>query len=191
MGEGQTVKSGDVIGEVALGGSGNTTAFCKTFDADRVPGPTATPAKYIAPPPIALPGGGTPVLTQPAHLSSPYGSRLDPFTKMKAWHEGVDLASSIGAAVHTPSAGKVVYAGPKPDLGNVVEISVSNDYTLRFAHLGKLAVREGDQAKPADIIGAIGVDDKSTGPHVHFEVFWKGHSYDPQTIDGLVMIGAK
>ncbi len=189
--EGQTVNAGDVIGERSPSGNGNLTAFCKAFDADRVLGPTATPAKYIAPPQVALPGGGTPVLLEPAHLSSPYGSRVDPFTKMKAWHEGVDLASSFGAAVHTPSDGNVVYAGPKPDLDNVVEISVANDYTLRFAHLGKLAVKEGDQVKAADTIGAVGMDDKSTGPHVHFEVFWKGHSYDPQTISGLVLIGAK
>lgn len=188
--EGQTIAAGDVIGDSTSDWNGKTTVFCKTFDADRLPGPVATPAKYVAPPPVGLPGASAPVLLPPAHVSSPFGYRNDPFTHLAAWHEGVDIAASLGSSVQTPAAGKVTYAGPRPGLGNVVEISAGNNYTLRFAHLGALAVKEGERTNAGDSVGAIGMDDKSTGPHVHFEVFWKGHSYDPQTISGLVLIGA-
>ena len=109
---------------------------------------------------------------------------------MKAWHEGVDLAGALGSAVHTPVAGKVTFAGKKPNYAYVVEISAPDGYVLRFAHLGALSVKEGDLATAEANIGAIGMDDASTGPHVHVEVFWKGKGVDPEQAKGLTLIAA-
>jgi murein DD-endopeptidase MepM/ murein hydrolase activator NlpD/beta-lactamase regulating signal transducer with metallopeptidase domain len=188
--QGQSIRAGEVIGERA-NGDGNVTAECKSFNADQIPGPTiAAPADHPNPT-AALAHADKAVLDQPAHLSSPYGYRVDPFTQMKAWHEGVDLASPLDSAVHAPVAGKVTFAGKKTGYGYVVEISAADGYSLRFAHLGALKVKDGDATKAGDAIGTVGMDDASTGSHVHLEVFWKGKGVDPQQVKGLMLIAAK
>jgi beta-lactamase regulating signal transducer with metallopeptidase domain len=186
---GQSIRAGDAIGE-RESGYGQTTAECKSFNVDQVPGPTtAAPADHPSPS-VALAGADKAVLDQPAHLSSPYGYRIDPFTKMKVWHEGVDLATPLVSAVHTPVAGRVMFAGKKAGYGYVVEMSAADGYRLRFAHLGTLKVNEGDIAKAGDIMGTVGMDSGSTGPHVHLEVFWQGKGVDPQLVKGLTLIAA-
>ncbi len=187
--QGQSIRAGELIGERA-NGDGNITAQCKSFDIDQVPGPTTPAASPPSIPSVVLAGADRAVLDPPAHLSSGFGFRTDPFTKMAAWHEGVDLASPLDASVHTPVAGKVTFAGQKPGYNNVVEISAANDYKLRLGHLGALSVKEGDVVVAGDMIGTVGMDDKSTGPHVHFEVWWKGRGVDPQQVKGLSLIAA-
>jgi murein DD-endopeptidase MepM/ murein hydrolase activator NlpD/beta-lactamase regulating signal transducer with metallopeptidase domain len=186
--QGQSIRAGDVIGE--RNGDGNVTAECKSFDADRVPGPTI-PASADHPAPSVPLSGERAVLDPPAHLSSPYGYRLDPFTGMKAWHEGVDLAAPLNTTVRAPAAGKATFAGVKQGLGYVVEIAAADGYTLRFAHLGALQVKQGDTVRAGDAIGAVGMDDASTGSHVHLEVYWQGKGVDPQEVRGLTLIAAR
>jgi murein DD-endopeptidase MepM/ murein hydrolase activator NlpD len=186
--QGQSIRAGDVIGE--RNGDGNVTAECKSFDADRVPGPTI-PASADHPAPSVPLSGERAVLDPPAHLSSPYGYRLDPFTGMKAWHEGVDLAALLNTTVRAPAAGKATFAGVKQGLGYVVEIAAADGYTLRFAHLGALQVKQGDTVRAGDAIGAVGMDDASTGSHVHLEVYWQGKGVDPQEVRGLTLIAAR
>lgn len=187
--QGQSVRAGEAIGERA-NGDGNVTAECKSFDADRVPGPTIPASADHPAPSVPLKGADRAVLDQPARLTSPYGYRVDPFTGMKAWHEGVDLAGAPDSVVHTPVAGKVTFAGQKPGNGYVVEVSAADGYSLRFAHLGALKVRRGDPAAAGDAIGTVGMDDASTGSHVHVEVYWKGKGVDPRQVKGLTLIAA-
>lgn len=134
-------------------------------------------------------GAPNAVLAPPARLSSSYGERVDPFSGKKAFHEGVDFAGAIGAPIHAPGPGSITFAGEKSGTGKVVEISISAQQSIRFAHLQDIKVTVGDKVKAGDVIGTIGTDANSTGPHVHIEVYQQGQPVDPQKVDGLILLG--
>jgi murein DD-endopeptidase MepM/ murein hydrolase activator NlpD len=140
--------------------------------------------------PKPIVGASHPVLENGARISSPFGGRLDPLNgQPNAWHDGVDLAAPLGAPVHTPAAGKVTFAGEQPGYANVIEIGYADGVRMRYAHLDSFAVKAGDTVKEGDVIGTVGTDANSTGPHVHFEILEGGVTQDPSKITGLVLIG--
>jgi murein DD-endopeptidase MepM/ murein hydrolase activator NlpD len=165
------------------------------------PAPMPAPAPQVAPAPAPNPamvprtpkpivGASHPVLENGARISSPFGGRLDPLNgQPNAWHDGVDLAAPLGAPVHTPAAGKVTFAGEQPGYANVIEIGYADGVRMRYAHLDSFAVKAGDTVKEGDVIGTVGTDANSTGPHVHFEILEGGVTQDPSKITGLVLIG--
>src|SRR5215831_8928697 len=79
-----------------------------------------------------------------AYLASSFGWRIDPFNGMLAMHEGLDFPVDTGTPVFAAAGGVVVYAGPHPQYGNLVEIDHGNDFTTRYAHLSRLLVKEGE-----------------------------------------------
>jgi murein DD-endopeptidase MepM/ murein hydrolase activator NlpD/beta-lactamase regulating signal transducer with metallopeptidase domain len=186
--QGQSVRAGALIGERS-NGNGNITAECKAFNVDQIAGPTIPAAGDHSERAVPLVGASKAVLDQPAHLSSPFGFRIDPFTQMKAWHEGVDIAATVGAVVHAPGPGRIAFVGQKDGYENVVELQLP-DRMLRFAHLKTLAVKQGDNVTAGAILGTVGMDASSTGPHLHLEMWIDGKSWDPQKVDGLTLIAA-
>ena len=112
-------------------------------------------------------------------VSSSYGRRLDPFTQRWVMHGGTDLTSSSGAAVHAASAGEVVFAGWKGAYGNMVEIKHAPRLHTRYAHLGKILVRSGQNVDAREKIGVIGSTGRSTGRHLHYEVLFDKKPLDP------------
>ena len=112
-------------------------------------------------------------------VSSSYGRRLDPFTQRWVMHGGTDLTSSSGAAVHAASAGEVVFAGWKGAYGNMVEIKHAPRLHTRYAHLGKILVRSGQNVDAREKIGVIGSTGRSTGRHLHYEVLFDRKPLDP------------
>nr|WP_321439808.1 peptidoglycan DD-metalloendopeptidase family protein [uncultured Hyphomonas sp.] len=122
-----------------------------------------------------------------ATLTSAFGERVDPFTKKTATHRGVDLAAARGTPAYAPADGTVIFAGQKAGYGNVVELMVGNDTVLRFGQLDTLSVEQGQLLKAGDEIGGVGTSGRSTGPHLHLEVWRDGELTDPQTEEGLVL----
>lgn len=122
-----------------------------------------------------------------ATLTSAFGERVDPFTKETATHRGVDLAAARGTPAYAPAAGTVIFAGEKEGYGNAVELMVSNDTVLRYGQLDTLSVEQGQLLKAGDEIGGVGTSGRSTGPHLHFEVWRGGELTDPQAEEGLVL----
>ena len=114
-------------------------------------------------------------------MSSRFGKRNDPITGRKAWHNGVDFAGKDGADVVTVAAGVVVYASPRNGYGKMVEINHGRGYSTRYGHHKELLVKVGDIVKKGQVIGLMGSSGRSTGPHVHFEVFKNGRVVDPST----------
>lgn len=111
--------------------------------------------------------------------TSPFGWRLDPFTGERAMHEGVDFHADVGAAIFAAAAGVVISAEAHPTYGNVVDIDHGNDYTTRYAHTSKILVKPGQMVKRGQKIAEIGSTGRSTGPHLHFEVRYKGGAQNP------------
>ncbi|MEX0637591.1 MAG: M23 family metallopeptidase, partial [Burkholderiales bacterium] len=108
-----------------------------------------------------------------------FGMRIDPFTGMQAMHEGIDFLADVGSPIVAAAGGVVIFAGFHPQYGNVVDIDHGNDLVSRYAHASKLHVREGDVVQRGRRIADVGTTGRSTGPHLHFEVRFKGVSQNP------------
>jgi murein DD-endopeptidase MepM/ murein hydrolase activator NlpD len=83
-------------------------------------------------------------------------------------------------SVYATAPGKVVYAGWRGRFGRFVEIDHGNGIRTRYAHLRKIFVRKGDTVANRDKIALLGTSGRSTGPHVHYEVMFKGRAVDPR-----------
>ncbi len=122
-------------------------------------------------------------LSLPIHhqrISSDFGPRLDPFKKRAAFHSGLDFSASIGTPVYASLNGKISFAGRRGPYGLAVEIDHNNGFKTRYAHLNKILVRRGQQVRFQDIIGESGNSGRSTGPHLHYEVWYNGKVRNPQ-----------
>jgi murein DD-endopeptidase MepM/ murein hydrolase activator NlpD len=113
------------------------------------------------------------------YISSYFGTRPDPFDGQRARHTGIDIAVPLGSAVHAVAEGMVVYAGERSGYGNVVEIDHGNGYMTRYAHNSALLVHPGERVRVGQEIAMAGSTGRSTGPHVHFEVWYKGGVVNP------------
>lgn len=111
--------------------------------------------------------------------SSGFGMRIDPFTGMQAMHEGIDFLADLGSPIRAAAGGVVIFAGFHPQYGNMVDIDHGNDLVTRYAHASKLYVREGDVVQRGRHIADVGTTGRSTGPHLHFEVRFKGVAQNP------------
>jgi len=119
-------------------------------------------------------------LEVPYRETSGFGYRSDPFTPRKtAFHEGADLAAFYGATITSTAPGKVTFAGTRGGYGRVVEVDHGNGFKTRYAHMNSIAVKAGADVAIGQKIGTMGSTGRSTGPHLHYEVYYRGKSYDP------------
>jgi murein DD-endopeptidase MepM/ murein hydrolase activator NlpD len=114
-----------------------------------------------------------------AYNASSFGRRIDPFTGQWAMHEGIDFLADQGSSVVAAAAGVVIFAGFHPQYGYVVDVDHGNDLVTRYAHCSKLFVREGDVLQRGRKIAESGSTGRSTGPHLHFEVRYRGSAQNP------------
>jgi murein DD-endopeptidase MepM/ murein hydrolase activator NlpD len=114
-----------------------------------------------------------------SHVGSIFGHRLDPIAGVHAMHEGIDFVAEPGTRVISAGGGVVVAAEYHPQYGNLIEIDHGNDFSSRYAHLSKVIVKPGQVIKRGQEIGASGNTGRSTGPHLHFEVRYKGVAQNP------------
>jgi murein DD-endopeptidase MepM/ murein hydrolase activator NlpD len=112
-------------------------------------------------------------------LSSHYGYRNDPFDGSKTWHQGIDFAGREGSEVVAVASGVVSWSGERSGYGTMVEISHGDGLKTRYAHNQKNVVELGDLVRRGETIALMGNTGRSTGPHVHFEVFKHGRPVDP------------
>ena len=114
----------------------------------------------------------TPVAGAAFDRSSGFGARVDPFTGRYAFHPGVDFAGPWGAAVTATAPGTVIFAGNRGGYGNMVEIDHGFGLHTRYGHLSKITVAAGAKVGKGSVIGRLGSTGRSTGPHVHYEVWY-------------------
>ncbi|MCJ2135668.1 peptidoglycan DD-metalloendopeptidase family protein [Methylobacterium sp. J-026] len=115
-----------------------------------------------------------------ATVSSPFGTRLDPFTRGLALHTGLDLKAEYGEPARATAPGRVIAAEAAGGYGNMVEIDHGHGLTTRFGHLARIAVRPGQRVAAGDVVGAVGSTGRSTGAHLHYETRIDGAPVDPQ-----------
>lgn len=121
-------------------------------------------------------------------LSSSFGYRSDPISGKTRMHSGFDFAMKPGNPVYATGDG--VVSEVRFDLfgyGNCVLIDHGFGYKTRYAHLKTVFVVEGMPLKRGECIGESGNTGKSTGPHLHYEVIYRGHPVNPYNYFDLDM----
>lgn len=122
--------------------------------------------------PLARPSGVT-------GQSSGFGVRFDPFTRRPAFHSGLDFTGAYRTPVGATAPGVVSFTGIRSGYGNTVEIDHGHGFKTRFAHLAGIAVRPGQRVALGQRIGAMGSTGRSTGVHLHYEVWVNGRAQNP------------
>jgi murein DD-endopeptidase MepM/ murein hydrolase activator NlpD len=112
-------------------------------------------------------------------MSSRYGKRTDPFNGRKVWHLGVDFAGKEGSDVISVASGIVTRSESYKGYGELVEIDHGEGYVTRYGHNKTNLVEVGDLVKKGQVVAQMGSTGRSTGPHVHFEVYKNGRRVDP------------
>ena len=112
-------------------------------------------------------------------LTSPYGYRIHPTTGQYKFHNGVDLANDQGTPIYAARSGKVTVDTYGSTYGYYVTINHGDGYSSLYAHMTRSVVDKGDTVKKGQLIGYMGSTGRSTGPHLHFSIFYNGSSVNP------------
>ncbi len=113
------------------------------------------------------------------HITGAFGSRIDPFTGEGAVHRGVDISAAYGSRVVAPADGEVIYADFMSGYGRMVVIDHGHGIVTRYGHLASFAVNAGMMVTRGDTIGFVGLSGRSTGPHLHYEVWVHNNPVSP------------
>ncbi len=112
-------------------------------------------------------------------ITSKFGYRKSPFTGKRSFHSGLDISNKTGTKIISTANGKVSYAAPKINFGNLVIIDHGYGRVTKYGHLQKILVKPGQKVKRGEVIALLGNTGKSTGPHVHYEVRINGAPVNP------------
>ena len=113
-------------------------------------------------------------------MASGYGWRLDPFTKARKMHKGMDFTSPKGTPIYATGNGKVIRADSRATgFGKHIRIDHGFGYVTLYAHLSKYNVKKGKLVKRGDLIGYVGSTGRSQAPHLHYEVRYNKRAINP------------
>jgi murein DD-endopeptidase MepM/ murein hydrolase activator NlpD len=115
-------------------------------------------------------------------ITSGFGWRIDPFTKTRLYHAGMDLSSRFGTPVKAAAAGRVSAVGYNAIYGNFVIITHNGVYQTMYGHLSKILAVKGSYVGQGDVVGQVGSTGRSTGPHLHFAVYKNNRAINPLEI---------
>lgn len=127
--------------------------------------------EYLNALPTLLPTQGT--------ISSRFGSRKDPFTLLRKFHSGIDIAAAKGTGIRASASGTVLLAGTVQGYGKTVILDHGHGIQTLYGHTSALLVKKGQQVKKGAVIAKVGSTGRSTGPHLHFEVRLNETPVDP------------
>ena len=124
--------------------------------------------------PLAMPTEGW--------LSSRYANRrLHPISNKYLPHHGIDVAAKTGTPITATGAGKVLRVVRASGYGLMVEIDHGDGIVTRYGHCSKVLVKAGAQVVRGEVIALVGNSGLSTGPHLHYEILYRGQAVDPLT----------
>jgi len=119
-------------------------------------------------------------LTKDIFISSYFGTRDDPFTLFKKNHHGVDFCGPFNTEIHTTADGVVTLAKlSRKGYGNEVVVDHGFGHCTRYAHLNEILVQEGQMVERGQVIGKMGSTGRSTGTHLHYEVWYRQGPVNP------------
>lgn len=112
-------------------------------------------------------------------VTSGFGFRVDPLSRLPSMHEGIDFVAPVGTPVLSTAPGVVLLAEYSGAYGNVVDIQHAEGFVTRYAHLQTIHVQPGQIMAPHQTVGTLGNTGRSTGPHLHYEVIFNGRALHP------------
>ena len=118
------------------------------------------------------------------YVTSGFGGRADPFGGGRQFHKGIDFDARTGDPVLAVGDGVVSFSGVRSGYGNVVEVDHGNGFVTRYAHNSRNIVKVGDLVRVGQEIAKAGSTGRSTGAHVHFEVWENGRVMNPRKFLG-------
>jgi murein DD-endopeptidase MepM/ murein hydrolase activator NlpD len=118
--------------------------------------------------------------TREPEESSSYGVRIDPFTHRPAFHSGLDFPGGRMSPVAATAPGVVAFTGPRSGYGETVEVDHGGGLKTRYGHLAAISVRVGQQVALGERLGGMGSTGRSTGTHLHYEVWLNGRPMNPE-----------
>ena len=119
-----------------------------------------------------------------SRVSSPFGYRWHPTTGEYTMHKGVDLAAPKGTPIYATRSGYVNVATYHSTAGNYVTINHRDGFTSVYMHMTHYVVSPGQEVKAGQLIGYVGSTGRSTGPHLHFGIHYKGEYVNPMDYIG-------
>ena len=118
----------------------------------------------------------------PGRITSRYGMRRHPILAYRRMHSGLDFRARHGTPIYAATDGTVNYAGRNGGYGNYVRIRHAGNLATGYAHMSRIAVRNGEQVRRGQVIGYVGSTGLSTGPHLHYEMYRGGQKIDPSSV---------
>ena len=112
--------------------------------------------------------------------ASGYGMRIHPIYRISKFHYGMDFTAPLGTDIYATANGTVQSAGWQQGYGNCVQVNHGYGYVTLYGHMSSIKVRIGQPVKRGEVIGLVGSTGKSTGPHLHYEVHYRGQVMNPQ-----------
>ena len=112
-------------------------------------------------------------------ITDAYGRRINPISGHRTFHHGTDFAAGSGTAIYASRSGTVTDAGYDDVYGYSVTINHGDGYSSLYAHMTHFVVSSGDYVTQGQVIGYVGSTGWSTGPHLHFSIYYNGSSVNP------------
>ncbi len=112
-------------------------------------------------------------------ITDGFGPRIDPVTHQPAFHDGLDISVAFGTVISAPADGVVTYADRDSGYGRLLKINHGYGFSTMYGHLDRFLVKEGSRVTRGQPIGKVGMSGRTTGPHLHYEVWKDGEKQNP------------
>lgn len=113
-------------------------------------------------------------------ITSRFSHRISPFTGRREFHNALDIANRLKTPIIAPADGKVSFVGKRWLMGNVIEINHGHGFLTRYAHLDLSKKKKGERVKRGETIALMGNTGRSTGPHLHYQIYLNGLPVNPE-----------
>lgn len=178
-----TVRGGDSLSGIARR---YKVDYDLVLDANNLETPVVTPNQKVFLPGASMSGwelkqalGELFIYPARGELTSRYGYRGDPFTGVRRFHNGIDIANVAGTPIRASMDGRVTDTGFHSSYGNYIVINHDRGFQTLYGHLRAFKVKRGQYVTQGQVIGQMGNTGYSTGTHVHFCVFKNNQHQDP------------
>jgi murein DD-endopeptidase MepM/ murein hydrolase activator NlpD len=119
-----------------------------------------------------------------ARISSPFSMRRHPILGYTKMHQGIDFAAPTGTPILAAGNGYIKKRGYLGSYGNYILVQHNKEYASAYAHMSRFApgLGKGSRVTQGQIIGYIGRTGRATGPHLHYEIHYKGKQVNPHKV---------
>lgn len=170
-----TLRQGEVVASITEGKPSESGEETPSTGGDEAVEQSSLPARVRK---VFVP------ILEPLQITSPFGYRIDPIDGKRRWHGGVDLRCKH-AKVYSMLTGKVKKVGHKGDLGNYVVLK-HGPFEVTYGHLEFVLVEKGDEVSPGNLVAVSGNTGRSTGPHLHLSLKYRGRVRNPLPLLSLI-----